>query len=61
MFDNPFGEEILPYTQSKPPLGQLEAISSHPITCYLGKETSTHLTTASFWAEKQLQPNKKRP
>jgi len=30
------------------PLEQLEAISSHPITCYLGEETNTHLATASF-------------
>ncbi|GAB0182287.1 mitochondrial enolase superfamily member 1 [Grus japonensis] len=36
MLDNPFTEEIFPNTQSKPPLAQPEAISSHPITCYLG-------------------------
>jgi len=29
---------------------QLEAISSHPITSYLGEETNTHLTTTSFQA-----------
>ncbi|KAK4829274.1 hypothetical protein QYF61_002666 [Mycteria americana] len=34
--------------QSKPPLVQLEAISSRPITCYLGEETDTHLATTSF-------------
>jgi len=27
---------------------QLEAIASHPITSYLGEETNTSLTTASF-------------
>ncbi|KAK4830681.1 hypothetical protein QYF61_012850, partial [Mycteria americana] len=48
MLDNPFGEEIVPNTQSKPPLAQLEAISSRPITCYLGEETDPHLATASF-------------
>ncbi|KAK4806266.1 hypothetical protein QYF61_013410 [Mycteria americana] len=48
MLDNPFGEEIFPNIQSKPPLAQLEAISSPPITCYLGEETDPHLSTASF-------------
>ena len=27
---------------------QLEAISSHPVLCYLGEETGTHLATTSF-------------
>ncbi|KAK4825008.1 hypothetical protein QYF61_022954 [Mycteria americana] len=35
---------------SKPPLAQLEAISSCPITCYLGEETDPHLSTTSFQA-----------
>jgi len=48
MLDNPFGEEIFPKIQSKPPLALPEAISSHPITCHLEKETNTHLATASF-------------
>ncbi|KAK4807218.1 hypothetical protein QYF61_024338 [Mycteria americana] len=48
MLDNPFGEEKFPNIQSKPPLAQLEAISSHPITCYLGEETDPHLSTTSF-------------
>ncbi|KAK4808949.1 LOW QUALITY PROTEIN: hypothetical protein QYF61_013583, partial [Mycteria americana] len=39
MLDNPFSEEIFPNIQSKPPLPQLEAIASSPITCYLGEET----------------------
>ncbi|KAJ7417165.1 hypothetical protein BTVI_33769 [Pitangus sulphuratus] len=34
--------------QSKPPLEQLEAISSGPIAYYLGEETNPYLTTDSF-------------
>ncbi|KAK4813860.1 hypothetical protein QYF61_001958 [Mycteria americana] len=41
-------EEIFPNIQSKPPLAQLEVISSCPIACYLGEETDIHLTTTSF-------------
>ena len=48
MLDNPFSEEIFPNIQSKPPLVQSEAVSSCPITCYLGEETNTHLVTTSF-------------
>ncbi|KAK4824605.1 hypothetical protein QYF61_016874 [Mycteria americana] len=48
MLDNTFSKEIFPNIQSKPPLAQLEAISSCPITCYLGEETNTHLATTSF-------------
>ena len=48
MLDNPFGKEIFPNIQSKPPLAQLEAISSCPVACYLGEETITHLATTSF-------------
>ncbi|KAK4814106.1 LOW QUALITY PROTEIN: hypothetical protein QYF61_008201, partial [Mycteria americana] len=48
MLDHPFSKEIFPNIQSKPPLVQLEAISSRPITCYLGEETDTHLATTSF-------------
>ncbi|KAK4831485.1 hypothetical protein QYF61_017986 [Mycteria americana] len=50
VLDNPFGEDIFPNIQSKPPLAQLEDISSRPITCYLGEETDPHLSTASFQA-----------
>ncbi|KAK4811614.1 hypothetical protein QYF61_017005 [Mycteria americana] len=50
MLDNPFSEVKFPNIQSKPPLAQLEAISSRPITCYLGEETDPHLSTASFQA-----------
>ncbi|KAK4815156.1 hypothetical protein QYF61_017597 [Mycteria americana] len=39
MLDHPFSEVKFPHIQSKPPLAQLEAISSRPITCYLGEET----------------------
>ncbi|KAK4831678.1 hypothetical protein QYF61_018675 [Mycteria americana] len=48
MLENPFSEEKFPNIQSKPPLVQLEAISSCPITCYLGEETDPHLSTTSF-------------
>ncbi|KAK4830637.1 hypothetical protein QYF61_012480 [Mycteria americana] len=48
MLDNPLGEEKFPNIQSKPPLEQLEAISSCPIACYLGEETDPHLSTTSF-------------
>ncbi|KAK4824161.1 hypothetical protein QYF61_011288 [Mycteria americana] len=48
MLDNPFSEVKFPNIQSKPPLALLEAISSHPITCYLGEETDPHLSTTSF-------------
>ncbi|KAK4810664.1 LOW QUALITY PROTEIN: hypothetical protein QYF61_007464 [Mycteria americana] len=48
MLDNPFSEVKFPNIQSKPPLVQLEAISSCPITCYLGEETNPHLSTTSF-------------
>ncbi|KAK4822882.1 hypothetical protein QYF61_021101 [Mycteria americana] len=48
MLDNPFSEIKFPNIQSKPPLAQLEAISSCPILCYLGEETDPHLSTTSF-------------
>ncbi|KAK4832683.1 hypothetical protein QYF61_025144 [Mycteria americana] len=48
MLDNPLSEEIFPNIQSKPPLEQLEAICSHPATCYLEEETDPHLPTPSF-------------
>ena len=48
MLDNPFSKEIFPIIQSKPPLAQLEAISSCLTACYFGKDTDTHLTTISF-------------
>ena len=42
---NAVGEEIFPNIQSKPPLAQLQAISSCPVACYLGEKTNTHLAT----------------
>jgi len=48
MPDQSLSKEIFPNIQSKPPLMQLEAISSCPVASYLGEETNTHLTTASF-------------
>ncbi|KAK4816497.1 hypothetical protein QYF61_017458 [Mycteria americana] len=56
MLDNPFSEEKFPNIQSKPPLAQLEAISSRPVTCYLGKQTDPHLTTTSFQAKQPQFP-----
>ncbi|KAK4828693.1 hypothetical protein QYF61_000531 [Mycteria americana] len=56
MLDNPFSEEKFPNIQSKPPLAQLEAISSCPITCYLGEETDPHLSTTSFQAKQSQLP-----
>ncbi|KAK4831626.1 hypothetical protein QYF61_018566 [Mycteria americana] len=56
MLDNPLGEEKFPNIQSKPPLAQLEAISSCPITCDLGEETDPHLSTASFQAKQSQLP-----
>ena len=50
MPDHFFSREIFHNIQSKPPLTQLEAISSHPIISYLEEETSACLTTASFQA-----------
>jgi len=48
MLYNSFRKEIFPNTQCEPPLMQLEAISSCPVTTYLGEETNTHLVTTSF-------------
>ena len=48
VLDNPFSEGIFPNIQSKLAVVQLEAISSHPITGYLGEETNTHLAAAAF-------------
>ncbi|KAK4829515.1 hypothetical protein QYF61_005154 [Mycteria americana] len=56
MLDNPLGEEKFPNILSKPPLAQLEAISSCPITCYLGEETDPHLSTTSFQAKQSQFP-----
>ncbi|KAK4820658.1 hypothetical protein QYF61_002862 [Mycteria americana] len=56
MLDNPFREVKFPNIQSKPPLAQSEAISSHPITCYLGEETDPHLSTTSFQAKQPQFP-----
>ncbi|KAK4832619.1 hypothetical protein QYF61_024600 [Mycteria americana] len=55
VLDKPFGEEIFPNIQPKPPLDQLEAVSSFSITCYVGEETDTHLSTTSFQTVHQLR------
>jgi len=44
MSDRSFSKELFSNIQPKPPLMQLEAISSHPIAGYLGEETDTRLT-----------------
>ncbi|KAK4818734.1 hypothetical protein QYF61_018721 [Mycteria americana] len=56
VLDNPFSEVKFPNIQSEPPLVQLEAISSCPITCYLGEETDPHLSTTSFQAKQPQFP-----
>lgn len=47
---HPFSEEITPKYKlnTKPTLAQLEVVSSHPNTYYLGDETNPHLTPTSF-------------
>lgn len=57
---SPLCEEILPQPQSKPPLGQLQAVASRLIACHLREETDT-LTAAFFQVvvesnEVSLQP-----
>jgi len=42
VLNNPFGEEIFPNTQSKPPLMQLEAVSSCPINNLLMIQSDFH-------------------
>ncbi|KAK4825522.1 LOW QUALITY PROTEIN: hypothetical protein QYF61_000035, partial [Mycteria americana] len=59
MLDKLFGEEIFPNIQSKPPLLQLEYVSSCPISCYLEEDTNTHLTTTFF--QVVLESNKVSP
>jgi len=44
MLDPSFSKEIFPNIQSKPPLTQLEAIASRPITSYSGEETNNLLS-----------------
>lgn len=47
MLKHSSSEDIFLNIQSKPPLVQLDAISSDPVTYYLGEETK-HLTITSF-------------
>ncbi|KAK4817079.1 hypothetical protein QYF61_027910, partial [Mycteria americana] len=56
MLDNPFREVKFPNIQSKPPLVQLEAISSCPITCYLGEETDPTSLQPPFSNKVSPQP-----
>jgi len=48
MLSHSCSKEIFPTIQFKPPLMQLEAVASRPITSYLGEETNICLTTTSF-------------
>lgn len=48
MFCNPVCEKEILDSQSNTPLVQLEAISSHPVTCYLGEKITTHHSAAFF-------------
>lgn len=48
MLDHLFCGEVVPNAQAKPPLVQLEAVSLHPITCNLRKQTNFILTAFSF-------------
>jgi len=50
MLRNSFSEEIFSNIQSKPPLMQLEAISSLPIASYMGEKTNACLITTAFQA-----------
>ena len=59
MSDHSFSKQIFPNIQSKPPLMQLEAVVSRPITSYLGEETNTCLTATSFQAV--VESNKVSP
>ncbi|KAK4818988.1 hypothetical protein QYF61_022819 [Mycteria americana] len=56
VLDNPFNKEIFPNIQPKPPLAQLEAISSCPTASYLGEETDPHLSTTSFQTKQPQFP-----
>lgn len=48
-FLHPFGEEIsILNIESIPLQAQLEAVSSNPVSCYLGEETNIHMATTSF-------------
>ncbi|KAK4821862.1 hypothetical protein QYF61_004339 [Mycteria americana] len=53
--DNPFSEGKFPNIQSKPPLAQLEAVSSRPIACYLGEETDPTSRQPPFRQAEQPQ------
>jgi len=41
-------KKFFPNILPKPPVTQLEAVSSHPITCYLGEDSKTRHATTSF-------------
>jgi len=45
--DHSFGEEIFPNIPSESPIGQLEAIPSHPTISDLEEEADPHLLSGS--------------
>lgn len=47
MLNHSFHEEILPNVQPEPFLVQLEDMSSHSVTCFLGGESDTQWGTTS--------------
>ena len=48
MLNNPFCIEAFPDIHPKPLLVQLEAISSHPVTCHQCEETNPALAVSTF-------------
>ncbi|KAK4807409.1 LOW QUALITY PROTEIN: hypothetical protein QYF61_001172 [Mycteria americana] len=56
VLDNPFREVKFPNIQSKPPLAQLEAISSRPMACYLGEETDPTSRQPPFRQFEEVSP-----
>jgi len=55
------GKKFFPNIQSEPPLAQLEAILSYPITSYMGEETNLHLTTTFQGVEESNEVSPEPP
>jgi len=47
-----FQEEMFPNIQPEPPMVQLKAITFHPVTCYLGGDTSQDAIAAQGTTER---------
>ena len=58
MLHHPFSEEIFPNIQSKPPLAQLEVVSSCPT---VGEETNTHSGITSFQVAVESDKDSSQP